>query len=265
MYSDVLGINKLNSEEKKEIISAEKIIANQKDELLHNTKQKVILKQYKSPFPRENRLNLFVDSTTTKYTSRSNEQYKLIAESVDKIIAKVPGNTIVFFPSFELMHNISTMLRTRRQILKQEREMSQDQKTKLIHNFKLLGSSFGGVLLAVSGGSIAEGIDFPGDNLSCAIIVGVPFGRMNTYTNSLISFYQFKFNKGWEYAYNAPAISKAVQAAGRVIRTETDKGVCVFLDERFGELRFKNYYPRDFEYKKTNTPEKDVEEFFGKK
>jgi DNA excision repair protein ERCC-2 len=95
--------------------------------------------------------------------------------------------------------------------------------------------------------------------------VGVPFGRMNTYTNSLIQFYQFKFNKGWEYAYNAPAISKAVQAAGRVIRTETDKGVCVFLDERFGELRFKNYYPRDFEYKKTNTPEKNVEEFFGEK
>ncbi len=264
MYSDVLGINKLNSqeEEKKEIISAEKLI--DKDNI-HNTKQKVILKQYKSPFPRENRLNLFVDSTTTKYTSRSSEQYKLIAEGVDKIIAKVPGNTIVFFPSFELMHNISTQIKTRRQILKQEREMSQDEKTKLIHKFKLLGSNFGGVLLAVSGGSIAEGIDFPGDNLSCAIIVGVPFGRMNTYTNSLIQFYQFKFNKGWEYAYNAPAISKAVQAAGRVIRTETDKGVCIFLDERFGEVRFKNYYPRDFEYKKTNTPEKDVEEFFNKK
>jgi len=265
MYSDVLGINKLNGEIKKEeLVSANKIIEKEKEELKNN-KNKVILKQYKSPFPHENRLNLFVDSTTTKYTSRSNEQYKLIAESVDKIVAKVPGNTIVFFPSFELMHNISTMLRTRRQILKQEREMSQDEKTKLIHKFKLLGSSFGGVLLAVSGGSIAEGIDFPGDNLSCAIIVGVPFGRMNTYTNSLIQFYQFKFNKGWEYAYNAPAISKAVQAAGRVIRTETDKGVCVFLDERFSEIRFKSYYPRDFEYKKTNTPEKEVEEFFGKK
>ena len=257
MYSDVLGINQLNSKEP--IIPKEK---NTLDEHKINTTQKVILKQYKSPFPHENRLNLFVDSTTTKYTSRSSEQYKLIAESVDKIVAKVPGNTIVFFPSFELMHNISTQIRTRRQILKQEREMSQDQKTKLIHNFKLLGSSFGGVLLAVSGGSIAEGIDFPGDNLSCAIIVGVPFGRMNTYTNSLINFYQFKFNKGWEYAYNAPAISKAVQAAGRVIRTETDKGVCVFLDERFGEIRFKSYYPKDFEYKKTITPEKDVEEFF---
>jgi DNA excision repair protein ERCC-2 len=265
MYSDVLGINQLNTTlpQKIETITAEKLL--KEKELKHNTASKVILKQYKSPFPRENKLNLVVESSTTKYTSRSSEQYKTIAESIDKIVAKVPGNTIVFFPSFELMHNISTMLRTRRQILKQDREMSQDQKTKLIHNFKLLGSGFGGVLLAVSGGSIAEGIDFPGDNLSCAIIVGVPFARMNTYTNSLINYYQFKFNKGWEYAYNAPAISKAVQAAGRVIRTETDRGVCVFLDARFSEPRFASYYPKDFEYKKTNSPEKETEEFFTKK
>ncbi|MGI6589529.1 MAG: ATP-dependent DNA helicase [Candidatus Iainarchaeum sp.] len=244
MYADVLGITKIKSN-------------------IHNKNEGVFsLKEYKSPFSKENRLNLVVESTTTKYTSRNNEQFKKIAENIDKIVSKIPGNTIVFFPSFEVMNAVSQLIKTRRQLLKQEREMSQVDKTKLIHDFKNLGSGFGGVLLAVSGGSIAEGIDFPGDNLSCAVIVGVPFAKMNIYTNALINYHQIKFNKGWEYAYNAPAISKAIQASGRVIRTETDKGVCVFLDLRFGEDRFKQYYPKDFEYTKTLQPEKEIEEFY---
>jgi DNA excision repair protein ERCC-2 len=281
MYSDVLGVTILNSkpngiseintlgekkeEEKFPSTSAYSIHQNN---LQHNSaigidkEKKVWLKQYKSPFPKENRINLFVEKTTTKYTSRNPEQYKQIGEMVDKIVGKVPGNTIVFFPSFELMESVSRSIKTRRQILKQEREMSQDAKTKLVHEFKLLGSRFGGVLLAVSGGSIAEGLDFPGDYLSCAIIVGVPFARMDIYSNALINYYEKKFHKGWEYAYNAPAITKAMQASGRVIRTETDRGVCIFMDERFSDARFKPYYPKDFEYKKTLTPEKEVDEFF---
>jgi len=286
MFADVLGVSE-DSKKVKEIIASDakaKLIqtitahsmlsANEKaisasslsqtTTLQHNQIQtpKVLLKEYKSPFAKENRLNLFVEKTTTKYTSRNAEQYNQIAQMVDKIVSKVPGNTIVFFPSFETMENISRGLHTRRQILKQEREMNQDDKTKLVHKFKLLGSGFGGVLLAVSGGSIAEGLDFPGDYLSCAIIVGVPFARMDIYTNALIEFYDKKFHKGWEYAYNAPAIGKALQASGRVIRMETDRGVCIFMDERFSEPRFRQYYPKDFEVKKTIEPEKEVEEFF---
>jgi len=280
MYSDVLGItqidilhNKQNFDlaKKEEFtalhnrnfsISAHELKEQQKNMSLHNKDSKILLKEYKSPFPIENRLNLFVGNTTTKYTSRNVEQYKQIAQQIEKIVSKVPGNTIVFFPSFETLENISSTLRLNRTVLRQGREMKQDEKTKLVHDFKLLGSRFGGVLLAVSGGSIAEGLDFPGDYLSCAIIVGVPYSKMGIYTNAIINFYEKKFHKGWEYAYNAPAITRAMQAAGRVIRAETDRGVCVFMDERFAEERFKQYYPKDFFVKKTLTPEKEVEDFF---
>jgi DNA excision repair protein ERCC-2 len=280
MYSDVLGVTQVDiahgkeiaEQEKKDIlsamqnrgfgVSASELLEKQKGMVKHNSEGRVLLKEYKSPFPKENRLNLFVEKTTMKYTQRNSEQYSQIADKIDKIISKVPGNTIVFFPSFETLESISAMLRTRRQILKQGREMSQDEKTRLVHDFKLLGSRFGGVLLAVSGGSISEGLDFPGDYLSCAIIVGVPFARMDIYTNALINFYEKKFHKGWEYAYNGIAITKAMQAAGRVIRTETDRGVCVFMDERFAEQRFRVYYPKDFEAKKTLEPEKEVDDFF---
>ncbi len=219
--------------------------------------------EYVSPFPKENRLNLFVDKTTTKYTQRTDLQYKEIADVINAVVPKVPGNTIAFFPSFELMEKISPYISVSRKILRQEREQTSQDKTSLIHNFKLLGASFGGLLLAVSGGSIAEGIDFPGEHLSAAIIVGVPFAKVSLQTNALIKFYEHKFGKGWEYAYNAPAISKAVQAAGRVIRTEKDTGVCIFLDKRFSDKRYEKFFPKDFDAKKTLFPEKDVQKFFG--
>jgi DNA excision repair protein ERCC-2 len=246
MYADVLGARKKEPTK------------------LHNPEEeRVILKEYKSPFPKENRINLFVERTTTKYTSRNEAQFKEIAEIVDGVVAEVPGNTIVFFPSFELMENVKLYLKTKRQTLKQEREMTQQEKTKLVHEFKLLGSRFGGVLLAVSGGSIAEGLDFPGEHLSCAIIAGIPFAKMNPYSNAIIEYNEKKFQKGWDYGYNAPAINKALQAAGRVIRTETDRGVCVFLDQRFSEEKYRKFFPKDFEAKKTLEPEKEVKAFFS--
>jgi DNA excision repair protein ERCC-2 len=225
--------------------------------------KKPVLREYKSPFPKENRLNLFVEKTTTKYTSRNSAQYQEIGGIVSSIVKEVPGNTIVFFPSFELLELITPSISTGRKILKQGRGMSSQEKESLIHNFKVLGQSFGGVLLAVSGGSIAEGIDFPGDGLKCAIIVGIPFAKVSIYSDALIRYYQQKFGKGWEYAYNAPAISKAVQAAGRVIRTETDKGVCVFLDERFTSKQYERFYPKDFGPVKTKEPEKIIKKFFS--
>jgi Rad3-related DNA helicase len=274
MFSDVFGVTQLNAkfsakaqeeaELKNNSLGAATALSIHQKELegQNSDALKVLTKEYKSPFPKENRLNLIATKTTTKYTARSSTQYFDIAGEIDKIVSKVPGNTIVFFPSFELMYSISNLLKTRRQVLKQEREMTQDDKTKLVNKFKTLGSGFGGVLLAVSGGSIAEGLDFPGDYLSCAIIVGIPFAKMNIYSNALINYCEKKFRKGWDYAYNAPAINKAMQAAGRVIRTETDRGVCVFLDERFGEDRYKRFYPKDFVAIHTKEPEKEVEEFF---
>ncbi len=224
--------------------------------------KKAEMKEYESPFDKKNRLNIVVEGVSTKYTNRGTESYSLIGEKVSKIISKVPGNTIVFFPSFEMLNSISPTIKTNRKILSQTQEMGNEEKHKMINSFKALGNAFGGVLLAVSGGSIAEGVDFPGEHLLCAIVVGVPFAKVSIYSDALIRFYEQRFAKGWDYAYNGPAFSKAIQAAGRVIRSETDRGVCVFLDERFGEERYKKFYPKNFEYVKTTNPEKEVEKFF---
>jgi DNA excision repair protein ERCC-2 len=221
------------------------------------------LVEYSSPFPKNNRLNLFINKTSTKYTERNEKTFIDIANIINSTIPKIPGNTIVFFPSFELLETIAPLINTSRKMLKQERETSTEQKSKLINNFRALGNSFGGVLLAVSGGSIAEGIDFPGDHLYGAIVVGIPFARVSLQSQSLINFYQNKFAKGWEYAYNAPAISKSIQAAGRVIRTETDRGVCIFLDRRFCEKRFEQFFPKEFSREIISDPTEKVAKFFN--
>ena len=169
----------------------------------------------------------------------------------------------MFFPSFELLRQISPHLTIARKVLEQTQKMGQSEKNKLVSEFKKLGHGFGGTMLAVSGGSMAEGIDFPGENLKCAIIVGLPFAKVSQSTKALIEFYDKKFGKGWDYAYNAPAINRAVQAAGRVIRTEKDRGVCVFLDSRFCEAHYLKFFPKNFLPVKTNEPEKIVKQFFA--
>lgn len=224
--------------------------------------EKAVTKEFASPFPKENRLNLLVTKTTTKYTQRNNEQYDEIAQIINSSIAQIPGNVIVFFPSFEILSLIEPKIRVARKIYTQEREQKFAEKETMLHNFRASGNGFGAILLAVSGGTIAEGIDFPGDHLLGAIVVGVPFARVSPITKELIAFYDEKFKKGWDYAYNAPAISKAVQAAGRVIRTETDKGVCMFLDTRFSEPKYRNFFPKGFEFIKTNEPQIQIKEFF---
>jgi len=223
-----------------------------------------VLKEYLSPFPRENRLNLFVNKTTTRYSDRSEKQFDEIADEVNKIVSLVPGNIIVFFPSFEILREVEPRISQGRKVFVQEQSMAQEQKSNLVKDFKLESNGFGGILLAVSGGSIAEGVDFPGAHLSCAIIVGIPFARVGLFSNALIKYYDIRFKKGWDYGYNAPAISKAVQAAGRVIRTESDKGICVFLDKRFVSPMYSKYFPKNFDRVITSDSLKEIKDFLEK-
>ncbi len=152
-----------------------------------------------------------------------------------------------------------------RKLMKQKSGMNSEERTKLLSEFRARGKSFGAVLLAVSAGSFAEGIDFLGDQLLCAVIVGVPLGEMDLETQCLVSYYQKKFGEGWHYAYIYPAMTRAIQASGRVIRDETDRGVVAFLDKRYLWSTYRKCFPKDFELIDSSEPEKLVEEFWSSK
>jgi DNA excision repair protein ERCC-2 len=119
------------------------------------------------------------------------------------------------------------------------------------------------VLLGVSSGSFGEGVDFPGDLLKGVIVVGLPLKSPDLETRQLIDYFDLKFGKGWNYGYVFPAFNKTLQNAGRCIRSETDKGVVVFLDERYAWPRYFNCFPNDQDMVVTKEYLEAIRSFFG--
>ena len=116
--------------------------------------------------------------------------------------------------------------------------MNKDEKENLLTEFKEEKDK-GGILLGVTGANFAEGVDLPGDLLKAVVVIGLPLGKPDLKTKKIIEYYNQKFSRGWDYGYTYPAFSKCIQSAGRCIRSETDRGMIFFLDERFA---WQNYY-----------------------
>ncbi|HLD11036.1 MAG TPA: helicase C-terminal domain-containing protein, partial [Candidatus Nanoarchaeia archaeon] len=118
-----------------------------------------------------------------------------------------------------------------------------------VKNYENFIGGTGGVCLHNS-----EGIDLPGDLLKGVVVVGLPLGKPNLETTELINYFDSKYSKGWDYAYIFPAMQKTMQAAGRCIRTENDKGVIVFLDERYSWNNYFKCFPPDYNINVTMLP-----------
>jgi len=154
------------------------------------------------------------------------------------------------------------MIFVRKKMLIEKQNLSKDEREQILEEFKQYKDD-GCVLLAVSSGSFGEGIDLPGDFLKAVVIIGLPLEKPDLETKELIDYYQDRFGRGFEYGYILPAITKCLQNAGRCIRSETDKGVIIFLDERFA---WQNYYkclPADMDFKISKMYEERIERFFG--
>ena len=221
-------------------------------------------KVYSNPFPKKNRLCLIVPETTTKFTRRNNQEYMKIADVCNKIVNKIPGNAALFFPSYELRDNVYKNfyeLCDKKMIIEKQ-NLSKEEKEKILDDFKK-NKGKGAVLLAVSTGNFGEGIDLPGDFLKGVVIVGVPLEKPDLETKELIDYYQEKFGKGFDYGYIFPAITKCLQNAGRCIRSETDKGVIIFLDERFAWQNYIRCLPEDMDFKISKVYEERIERFFS--
>jgi DNA excision repair protein ERCC-2 len=95
----------------------------------------------------------------------------------------------------------------------------------------------GNCLMAVVGGRVSEGLDFPGEGLEVAVVVGIPYPKPTARQKAMRHYYEVKFGKGWDYAVKAPTTRKLLQAMGRLIRSETDRGVAVVMDSRAAQFK----------------------------
>ncbi len=227
--------------------------------------EKTIIAEYQDPFPQENRKNIIVTGTTTKFAVRSEKMYEKIAEQCAEICNKVPGNSAIFFPSYQILEDVyrqfsvlceKTMIMERPGLNKEERE-------EILEKFKQYKAT-GAVLLGTSAGSFGEGIDLMGDYLKCVAVVGLPLAKPNIETQELISYYDKKYQRGWDYGYTFPALIKVMQNAGRCIRSETDKGVIAFIDERYKWKTYRDCFPKSWIIETTDKPGRIVEGFFKK-
>ncbi|HIH13681.1 MAG TPA: ATP-dependent DNA helicase [Nanoarchaeota archaeon] len=235
-------------------------------DLLGFPENRTDLKTYASPFPPENRLVLIDTNTTTKFTSRTADEFQKIARDCIDIVKSVPNNCAIFFPSYYILQAILPFMegKTAKEVFIDSSELKKSQRAELLNQFKLAASNGnGGLLLAVQGGSMSEGIDLPGDFLKCAIVVGVPLANPDLATKSLIEFYDYKYNKGWDYGYTHPAMTRAIQAAGRCIRRPEDKGAVVFLDKRFAWGSYLKCLPPEWKPIATKLTADKIKRFFN--
>ena len=239
MYADVLGATRVNGRE-------------------------IALREYKSPFPRENRLIAVTRGLTTKYTKRGEAMYRRIGEKIEAIAENVRGGMAVFFPSYALLKAILAYLspQIRRRVMVERREMGKMERNRL---YEQLRDEESGILFAVQGGSFSEGMDYESNTLKAIIVVGLPLSPPTLEVKATQGYYTGKYgaDKGRLYGYLYPAITKVLQAAGRGIRSEHDRCIIVLMDYRFAQFPYKRCLPPDFDMIFTDRVEDLCRSFFN--
>jgi DNA excision repair protein ERCC-2 len=229
--------------------------------------RKLLTAEFASPFAKNKRKIIIIPQVSTKFSERS-RNYARIAEVINKIVSKRQGNYFVFFPSFDFLEKVVDIFipPMNFRVLKQTKKMMKTEIDALIAGLQENGVSQ--LFFAVQGGVFSEGVDYPGNMIIGAFIVGPPLPNFN-FENELKRDYYNKYfdNKGFDYTYTYPAMAKAVQAAGRVIRSEDDNGIIVLLDNRFVAPEYVKCMPVGWFDKNayelvSGTILKEVEEFW---
>jgi DNA excision repair protein ERCC-2 len=225
--------------------------------------KEIILREYKSPFPAENRLIVVTKELTTKYAKRGEEMYRKVAGKIGEVAKYVRGGMAVFFPSYALLKNIAAYLplEVKRRALVERRGMKKEEKNRL---YEMLRDDNEGILLAVQGGSLSEGMDYESNTLKAIIVVGLPLSPPTLEVKTIEGYYAGKYGveKGRLYGYYYPAITKVLQAAGRGIRSEHDRCIIILMDYRFAKYPYKNCLPSDYNMTFTDSAEEFCRNFF---
>lgn len=185
---------------------------------------------------------------TLDLTTRGEELDPVMASSyvraITGLLSRVRRNTAVFTASYRIQNRIMAAgLREKAgrlgyRVFEERRGMSGIEARQVLEDFKSLAGEGRGLLVAPMGGRFAEGADFPGEELMCVFLAGIPFEKPTMKTKLYIEYYQKLYGeeRGRLYAYVFPAIRRAAQALGRALRSPKDKAVIVL-----GDYRYKSY------------------------
>ena len=203
-----------------------------------------------SPYSSDNMLLVAVDSVKTTLSERD-----YTAEEVAELILTVAegreGNYIAYFPSYAYLDKVAKVFRRMADgitVICQTPGMSRDARRAFLAGFEQTDGGETKVGFCVLGGMFSEGIDLAGERLIGAIVVGTGMGSITSSQNVLREYYDATREDGMAYAYVYPGFNNVLQAAGRVIRSETDRGVVVLIDERYGDPALQRLFPKHWQH-----------------
>ena len=198
-----------------------------------------------SPFAPEQLSVAIMDRISTRYSERE-DTLLAVCRAIAATLSARRGNYIVFSPSFAYSEALAEIFKSKYPKIKtlvQKKNMSADEKTEFLSAFERGDSSYL-VAFCVMGGIFAEGIDLVGDSLIGAVVVGIGLPQISYEREAIAAYFDEKYESGKEFAYVYPGMNRVLQAAGRVIRREEDRGVIVLIDDRFDDPIYKKSLPK---------------------
>ncbi|MBI5351496.1 MAG: hypothetical protein HZB50_02530 [Chloroflexi bacterium] len=155
------------------------------------------------------------------------------------------GNYLVYFPSYAYLSAVLELLKERlpdNQLIVQDRAMTEAEREAFLTRFSSSNQETL-VGLAVMGGIFGEGIDLVGERLIGVVVVGVGIPQLGLERDLIKEYFDHQMSSGFAYAYQYPGFNRVLQATGRVIRSETDRGIIVLIDDRFTHSRYRHLFP----------------------
>lgn len=211
--------------------------------------------QLRSPFPPEN-LPVFIhDQIETRFKARA-ESSKAVVEAIGTLVLGRHGNYLIYFPSYQYLNSVLQEFLAWYPlvpILVQRPGMTELEREAFLAAFSVAhGQTLAG--FAVLGGIFGEGIDLVGERLIGAVIVGVGLPQLCVERDLVRDYFQQQNAAGFDYAYTFPGMNRVLQAVGRVIRSETDRGVVLLIDARFNEPRYRRLFPAWWQSARVRNP-----------
>ena len=205
-----------------------------------------------SSFDTKKRLLMNGVDVSTRYTMRSREMYQRYATYIFRVVKAKMGNYLIFFPSYRFMEDVyqefTQLLASdeeEMELVVQQKHMDEEERENFLRAFEM-GREKSLIGFGVLGGIFSEGIDLTNEKLIGTLIIGTGLPQVCNEREILKNYFDQKGLYGFDYAYRYPGMNKVLQAAGRVIRTEDDRGVILLLDERFQREKGKEIFPKEW-------------------
>lgn len=205
-----------------------------------------------SSFDTKKRLLMNGVDVSTRYTMRSREMYQRYAAYIFRVVKAKMGNYLIFFPSYRFMEDVyqefTQLLASdeeEMELVIQQQHMDEGERENFLRAFEM-GREKSLIGFGVLGGIFSEGIDLTNEKLIGTLIIGTGLPQVCNEREILKSYFDQKGLSGFDYAYRYPGMNKVLQAAGRVIRTEDDRGVILLLDERFQREKGEEIFPKEW-------------------